>query len=201
MHKSFCLALLVLLAACDPPAGLYDAGPVPITARVINPKPVIHLGDSVAFYFEVPDSVTLGGTRLSVAAGNKDGATIGFNANKINPAIVEGYKINSPSCQIYASPGSLTANGTLNFSNRNGKLLTRYYMIPKQKGIYFFDQAELGYADLNNQKLLVRFTINFGKVDRSHQLLIDSAGAASRFDLYLKGRTDSGYEVYGFRVI
>ncbi len=32
-------------------------------------------------------------------------------------------------------------------------------------------------------------------------MLLDSAGAASRFDLYLKGHTDGGLEIYGFRVI
>ena len=201
MRRLLPFASLLLLAACDPPPGLYDAGTVAITARVINPRPIIHLGDSVAFYFEVPDSVTLNNTRIAVSAGSKDGATIGFNANKINPSAIAGFQFNSPNCQIYANPGSLTANNTLFFTNRNGKLLAKYYLIPKQKGIYFLDQRSLGYADLNNRNLLVNFSINFGNVNRSHQMLIDSAGAANRFDLYLKGHTDAGFEIYGFRVI
>jgi hypothetical protein len=194
-------AVLLLLASCNPGAGLYDGGTIAITARVINPRPIIQLGDSVAFYFEVPDSVTLNGTRIAVSAGNKDGATIGFDVNKIKPSSASGFQFNSPSCQVYANPGSLTANKTLFFTNRNGKLLANYYLIPKQRGIYFFDQVQTGYTDLNNRNLLLTFSINFGKVDRSHQLLIDSAGAANRFDLYLKGHTDAGLEIYGFRVI
>jgi hypothetical protein len=194
-------AALLLLCSCNPGAGLYDGGTIAITARVLNPRPIIHLGDSVAFYFEIPDSVTLNGTQVAVSAGNKDGASIGFNANKIKSSSASGFQFNSPSCQIYANPGSLTSNNTLNFTNRNGKLLAKYYLIPKQKGIYFLDQTQLGYADLNNRNLLLNFSIDFGKVDRSHQMLIDSAGTTSRFDLYLKGRTDGGLEVYGFRVI
>jgi hypothetical protein len=201
MRILFCLPVLLVLTCCNPGADLYDGGTVAITARIINPRPVIHLGDSVAFYFEVPDSVTLNGTRVAVSAGNKDGATIGFFTNKIDSSTPSGVKFNPPICQIYANPGSLTTNGVLDFTNRNGRLLGRFYMIPKQKGIYFLDQVELGYADLNDRKLMLRFSINFGKVDRSHQLLIDSAGTASGFSSFLNGRANQGFEVYGFRVI
>lgn len=194
-------AASLLLCACDPPPGLYDAGMVSITARVVNPRPIISLGDSVAFYFEVPDSLILNSTKTLISVGNKDGATIGFYANRIAAAKATGFETNTQNCRIYASPGSLTANGTLVFTNRNGKLVARFYMIPKQKGIYFFEQAETGYMDLNNRSLLLRFSINFGTVDRNHQLLIDSAGKASRFTQFLQGRASQGYEVYGFRVI
>jgi hypothetical protein len=201
MRITFCVLAILALTGCNPGAGLYDGGTIAITARIINPRPVINLGDSVAFYFAVPDSVTLNGTRIAVTAGNKDGATIGFDANKINSSAVAGFQINPSSCQVYANPGSLTANKTLFFSNQNGKLLAKYYLIPKQRGIYFVDQRSLGYTDLNNRNLLLNFSIDFGKVDRSHQMLIDSAGTANRFDLYLKGYTDGGLEIYGFRVI
>jgi hypothetical protein len=194
-------AALLLLCSCNPGAGLYDGGTIAITARVLNPRPIIHLGDSVAFYFAVPDSITLNGTRIAVSVGNKDGATIGFFTNKIDSSTPTGVKYNSLSCQTYANPGSLTTNGILNFTNRNGKLFGRFYMIPKQKGIYFLDQVELGYVDLNDRKLMLRFSIDFGKVDRNHQLLIDSAGTASRFNQFLQSRASQGYEVYGFRVI
>jgi hypothetical protein len=194
-------AALLLLCSCDPPGDLYDAGAVAITARVINPNPVISLGDSVAFYFAVPDSVILNGTRIAISAGNNDGATIGFFKNRILAAKASGFETDTKSCQTYANPGSLTANGTLTFTSRNGKLLGRFYMIPKQKGIYFLEQAGMGYMDLNNHNLSLRFSIDFGKINRNHQLLIDSAGTTSRFNQFLQGRISQGYEVYGFRVI
>ncbi len=193
--------LLFTLVCCNPGPGLYDGGTIAITARVLNPRPTIHLGDSVAFYFAIPDSITLNGTRMAVSASNKDGATIGFFTNKIDSSTPTGVKYNSPDCQTYANPGSLTTNGVLSFTNRNGKLLGRFYMIPKRKGIYFLDQVELGYADLNDRKLMLRFSIDFGKVDRNHQLLIDSAGTASKFNQFLQSRASQGYEAYGFRVI
>ncbi len=168
MRHLFLLAALLLLAACNPGVGLYDGGTIAITARVINPRPIIHLGDSVAFYFAVPDSVMLNGTKIAVSAGSKDGATIGFDANKINPSAVAGFQINSPNCQVYANPGSLTTNKTLFFTNQNGKLVAKYYLIPKQRGIYFFDQVQLGFADLNNRNLMLTFSIDFGNVNRSH---------------------------------
>ncbi len=201
MPRLFLFAALLLLTACNPGPGLYDGGTIAITARIIKPRPVILLGDSVAFYFAVPDSITLNGTRIAISANNKDGATIGFNANKINSSVPSGFQFNPPSCQTYVNPGSSTANNAFFLANRNEKLVARYYMIPKQRGIYFLDQLSLGYADLNNRSLLLNFSINFGNVDRSHQMLIDSAGSASRFDMYLRGKVNQGYEVYGFRVI
>jgi hypothetical protein len=203
MRTFYCILLLALavLAACDPPQGLYDTGTVAITARVLNPRPVIRLGDSVAFYFEVPDSVTLNGARVRVSASSKDGGVLELSASKITTAKSAGFEPFTKSCSFYANPGSSTSDGILTFANRNGRLVGRLYMIPKQKGIYFLMQTGLGYFDLNDKSLLVRGTINFGKVDRSHQLLIDSAGAASHFSTYLTGRVNQGYEVYGFRVI
>ena len=201
MRRLLPFVTLMLLAACDPPGDLYDGGTVAITARVLNPRPIIHLGDSVAFYFEVPDSVTLNGTRLRVSASGKYGGVIELSASKITTTKSAGFEPFTKSCSFYANPGSSTGDGILTLTNRNGKLLGRLYMIPRQKGIYFLAQTGLGYLDLNNQGILVRCSINFGKVDRSHQLLIDSAGAASGFDMYLRGRINQGYEVYGFRVI
>ncbi len=201
MLRLFAFAALLLLAACDPPGDLYDAGTVAITARVLNPRPIIHLGDSVAFYFEVPDSVTLNGARVRVSASSKDGGVLELSASKITTAKSAGFEPFTKSCSFYANPGSSTNDGILTFANRNGKLVGRLYMIPKQKGIYFLMQTGLGYFDLNNKGLLVRGTINFGKVNRNHQLLIDSAGTASKFSTYLQGRISQGHEIYGFRVI
>lgn len=203
MRRLLPFATLLLLAACDPRAGYNDLfmGPVAITARVLSPRPVIHLGDSVAFYFEVPDSVTLNGTRLAVSVGAKDEANLDVNANKINAAASTGFDIYSRNCQLYAAPGSVTAYGSLRFAHRNAKLVSKLYLIPKQRGIYFFEQAGPGLATLNGRDLQVTFTFDFGSVNRNHQLLIDSAGTASKFSTYLQRRISQGHEIYGFRVI
>lgn len=201
MRSLLQLVPLLLLAACDPGDNDVFVGQVAITARVLSPKPIIHLGDSVAFYFEVPDSVTLNGTRIAVSAGTKDQASLDVNANKINAAASTGFDIYSRDCQLYASPGNTTAYGTLHFARRNARLVSKLYLIPKERGIYFFEQAGPGLATLNGRDLLVTFSIDFGNVNRNHQLLLDSAGVASKFSAYLQGRMNQGNEVYGFRVI
>jgi hypothetical protein len=200
--KNAILLLSIILIACDPRGELYDPGQtISIKAQVINPKIDINLGDSVAFYFEVPDTVEVNGSKVKVAAtGRDDGANLGFSAHKINPASIPGNDINPGSCERYANPGSLTANKTLVFANQGGKLLAKFYMIPREKGVYFLHQSQEGYAWLNNKGLSVRLSINFGNVNRNHQMLIDSAGAASNFSLFLQDRVGRGMEIYGFRV-
>ena len=189
--------------SCDPPKDMYQTGTVQINAQVLNPRSTISLGDSVAFYFEVPDTVLLNGVRIKVSADNNDGGTIGLSPYKIIPSNIGGSS-NSPTlrtCTVYANPGSLTANETLIFQKQsNGKLIAKYYMIPSAKGVYYMLQSQEGFVDLNNQSLKLRFSINFGNINRNHQLLIDSAGASNNFGLYLQDKINQGLEVYGFKV-
>lgn len=202
--KNIILALFISfsLVACDPPRDLYQTGTIAIKAQVIDPRTDINLGDSVAFYFEVPDTIELNGARIKVSVSNKDGGNIGLNAQKIIPSLPGGFS-NNPSlntCKTWASPGNLTNTITFNFSNQNGKLSGKYYMIPQQKGVYFFEEPQEGYATLDDGSIKLRFSINFGNINRSHQMLIDSAGAANHFEMFLQDHIDKGREIYGFRV-
>lgn len=203
MKSKFFLILAVILISCDPKGELFDpTQSIAIKAQVINPKTEINLGDSVAFYFEVPDTVGVGGSRTAVTASDRDGANIGFNARKIISTLPSG-STNSPNentCDVYAHPGTFAGRAeTFTFANQNGKLKGTFYMIPRQKGVYLFEQTQEGYAWLNDKALSVRFSINFGNVNRNHQMLIDSAGA-SGFGTWLQDRVGRGMEVYGFRV-
>ena len=196
------LPIIFSIVACDPPRDLYQTGIIVINAQVVNPTTTITLGDSVAFYFDVPDSVELNGVKVKVSAENSDGASIGLTPYKIIPSHIGG-STNNPSfrtCNLYANPGSLSTTETLIFHNQAGKLIGKLFMIPQQIGIYYLLQTENGYIDLNNGRLKLRFTLNFGNIIRNHQMLIDSAGAANNFDQYLQDRTNRGYEVYGFKV-
>lgn len=198
------ILLLMLLGSCDPRSAkdLYQTGTIAIKAQVINPRTTISLGDSVAFYFEVPDTVELNGNRIKVTASNNDGGTNGFAPCKIIPSITGGFT-NAPTqntCIVYAKTGTYNANQAFTLQNDNGKLKGLYYMIPQQKGVYFFWQQQQGYVDLNNQNLKLRFTFNFGNINRNHQLLIDSVGAGNNFNLFLQDKVVQGLEVYGFKV-
>ena len=204
MRTLFLLLFLAGLASCDPYGAQnpYDMGVVPLEAHVIRPRPVIHLGDSVGFYFEVPDSVTINGRRQrAVATSSKDGTDLGIFANRIDASRSAGFEALTSYCARYAAIGTLTYPIGLTFANKNSKLRGLIYLIPTRRGIYFFKQAQTGYLTLNDGSLLLRTSLNFGNVDRSHQLLIDSAGTASGFNFYLNGQVDAGLEVYGFRVI
>lgn len=203
MNYFLSLAILCcLFVSCDPPRELYQTGTIAVNAQVINPRTTISLGDSVAFYFEVPDTVIMDGRRIKVSITNTDGATIGLTPYKIIPTHIGG-STNIPSlrtCDLYANPGNLRINETLYLSIQNGKLIGKLFMIPRQKGVYYLLQTQEGYADLNNRSLRVRFSINFGTVNRNHQLLTDSAGASNNFHLYLQDKLNQGLEVYGFNV-
>lgn len=198
-YIKFAFVILFFGESCDPPRDM-SMGTIAIKAEVINPRTSISLGDSVAFYFEVPDTVLLNGNRIKVSASTNDGGSNGFHTNKINSSEIAGYEVNSSSCKIYANPGQVGPTGDLVFTNQGGKLFGMFYMIPQQKGIYFFQQTQLGYVDLNNQSLKLRFNFNFGNINRNHQMLIDSAGASNNFNLYLQDKLNQGLEVYGFRV-
>ncbi len=189
------------LLSCNPPRDI-GQGTITINSQVLNPRTTISLGDSVAFYFEVPDTVLLNGNRIKVTIGSNDGGNNGFYANKIDLSRSGGFT-NAPSlntCKTFSNVGQIGPTGDLVFANQGGKLLGRFYMIPQQKGVYFFEQTQQGYVDLNNQSLKLRFSFNFGSVNRNHQMLIDSAGAANNFNLFLQGKISQGLEVYGFRV-
>ncbi len=202
MKKILIIIITISLGACDPPRDIYQTGTIAINAEVINPRSTISLGDSVAFYFEVPDTVFLNGNRIKVTIGNNDGGNNGFNANKIDLSRTGGFT-NAPSlntCKTWASPGMIGPTGDFVFSNIGTKLYGMFYMIPQQKGVYFFEQTQQGYVDINNQSLKLRFSFNFGNINRNHQMLIDSAGVANNFSLFLQGKISQGLEVYGFNV-
>lgn len=196
------ILILVFLQSCDPPRDIYQTGTISIKAEVINPRTTITLGDSVAFFFEVPDTVLFNGKRIKVSAGNNDGGNNGFNVNKMDPSRSGGFT-NAPTlntCNLYASVGQITNSGVWSFLNQNGKLIGKYFMIPQQKGVYFFEQTQEGYVDLNNQSLKLRFSFNFGNINRNHQMLIDSAGPVNNFNLFLQDKISRGLEIYGFKV-
>ncbi len=199
----FCCFLNFIIISCDPPRDMYDTAIIAINAQVINPATDIQLGDSVAFYFEVPDSVVINNTRIKATISNSDGGTIGLTPYKVLSSSTWG-ATNHPTlrtAKLYAKPGKLSYNETLELVNQNGKLLAKLFMIPQERGVYYLLQSQLGYVDLNNNRLKLRFSINFGAINRNHQLLIDSAGPSSNFNLYLQDKINQGLEVYGFRVI
>jgi hypothetical protein len=143
MKLLFLILPISLFISCDPSKDIYQTGTVLINAQVINPKSTINLGDSVAFYFEVPDTVLLNGARIKVSAVNNDGGTIGLSPYKIISSNIGGSSNNpiSRTCAVYANPGLLTTNETLVFQKQNnGKLLAKYYMIPNAKGVYYMLQ-------------------------------------------------------------
>lgn len=196
------LFLILFIVSCDPPKDIYQEGNIAIRAQVVNPRSSIVLGDSMAFYFEVPDTIELNGNRIKVSANSNDGGTNGFGPCKIIQSLPGGFT-NSPNqntCSIFAKVGTYTINQATIFYNDNGKLKGLYYIIPEKKGVYFFEQTQLGYVNLNNNTYRLRFSFNFGNINRNHQMLIDSAGAASGFNGYLQGKINNGLEVYGFRV-
>lgn len=198
----FFIFILLFIQSCDPPRDIYQNGIIAIKAQVINPRTTINLGDSVAFYFEVPDTVLLNGNNIRVSNNNNDGGNNGFNANKIDLSRSGGFT-NAPTlntCNLYASIGHITTSGVWAFSNQNGKLIGKYFMIPQQRGVYFFEQTQEGYVDLNSQTLKLRFSFNFGNINRNHQMLIDSAGTVNNFNLFLQDRISRGLEIYGFKV-
>jgi hypothetical protein len=202
MKQSLLIFTVLFFVACDPPNDMYQTGTVQITAQVINPRTNINLGDSVAFYFEVPDTVQLNGTKIKVSAGNNDGGTNGFAPCKIIQSSAGGFSNSSSlnTCLVYAKKGTYTSNQAFTLQNENGKLRGLFYMIPQQKGVYFFWQQQQGFIDLNNQSLRLRFNYNFGNINRNHQMLIDSAGASNNFGLFLQDKINQGLEVYGFKV-
>ena len=54
--------------------------------------------------------------------------------------------------------------------------------------------------DANNGQYKLRFKFSFGNKNHNHQMLIDSTGPASHFNLFVQGHNINGWEIYGFKV-
>jgi hypothetical protein len=197
----YLLTTIIILIACNPPKSdvINTPGVITINSKIINPKRDLKIGDSLIIYFEVPDTITVNGIKIKALASNDDAANIGLSTNKIIGSSIT----NNPTkngCISIVNPVTLNTYDVMNLKNQNGKLFGNYIIIPQEKGVFFFEQNQNGYIGINNKSIQTRFTFNFGNIERNHQMLLDSAKAVNNFNLFLQGKKDSGFEIYGFKV-
>ena len=191
--------LIISLASCDPRANIFDPAPVLINAQIINPRDSIYIGDTIKVYLEIPDTIVYNGKHFATFIGNDDGGNIGITLYKINKS--HAGAIGPPDSSVnFASIGSYNQYDVVTFQKISNKLEALVNFIPGKKGVYFLDVTEYGYLVINNKSLNVRFNFNYGSINRNHQMLIDSAGSAANFNLYLQDHAQQGLEVYGFNV-
>lgn len=194
------LIIIISLGSCDPrePFGAYE-GITTVKATIVNPRDSIGINDTVRLQFEVPDTIVYNGQKVAVTVTNNDGADCGVHLRKID--LSHAGSIGTPTGSItQATIGYLNPSENIFFQKAGNKLKAEYIFIPKTKGVFFLEQQTLGSLAVNNKQYLLSFDWNYGAINRNYQMLIDSAGPASNFNLFLQGHINDGYEIYGFKV-
>jgi hypothetical protein len=195
------LALAIyLLVSCDPPKDLGQQGSFTFPVTVVNPRDTINLGDSVCFIFEIPDTINLNGTsKIKPFYGANDGATFPIQKLEVDTNFNGGATPASIYIKDYAEPGFIQGGVHLKVINSN-KLYTKYYLIPKRKGVFFLELAQAGYVTANNGGLNARAVYTLNVADRHHNLLISSTLPRHNMAAYIQGRQNMGLEIYAFAV-
>lgn len=200
MKTYIIIATALFFIACDPGIPGFGGTPIEIKAQVINPKDTISFGDSVAFYFEVPDTVDFNGTRVKTFITSKDAGQVNLFPNRIDSATGKIIGNDGTVGYFYANPGVVKNTISLNLSNVNSKLIGKFYFIPKNKGVYFLDVLQDGFVYLNNASIKTDNSFNFGAVDRHHYLVLNNVNPSLNINAFFQDKSNRGLEVYAFYV-
>ncbi|MGH7885095.1 MAG: hypothetical protein ACRENO_05300 [Thermodesulfobacteriota bacterium] len=193
----------LFLGSCDPRSSkdLYQQGFFTFSVKVLNPRDTINLGDSVCFIFEIPDTVTINGNKVRPFYGSNDGVTISLEDSKMDTTLGGESRGFTPDCDTYATPGN--TQGGLNLGKiSNNKLYSKFYMIPKKKGVYFLSNPQAGYFSINNEGIKGRLLYTLDVIDKHHSLLINTARPQNRtsFAAFIQAQEGMGQPIYGFAV-
>jgi hypothetical protein len=197
------IVLIILLGSCDPRSSkdIYISGSFKLSVTIISPQDSINLGDSVCFVFEVPDTIVINGDKINPFYGNNDGCTFPVSDCKMDTTFGGEDRPFTPDCDTYAIPGSTQGGITLGRSGNN-KLISKYYLIPRKKGVYFLWLQQSGYFDANNGTIKARVSYTFDVQDKHHTLLINTARPKNRqsFAAFIQDSENRGLPIYGFAV-
>jgi hypothetical protein len=196
------LIIIFYLSACDPqPKYAQFEGTTTVKAQVINSKDTIGVNDTVKIRITLPDTIIYNGTNVGLYYDDI-ASYIGLDLKKFDPLIAGAkyrFAYNYGSIAI-PTIGRFSNNGLLLFQRFGNSLVGEYGFIPKSKGIFFIDQPFEGELYANNGQYHLKFTFNYGNINRNHKILLDSIGAGTNFNLLLQDRINNGLEVYGFVV-
>ncbi len=189
----------LLFIACNPGIPGFGGTPIAFKAEVINAKDTIPLGDSIAFYLELPDSVYYNGSRIKTYVTGKDGAEVSLFPKRIDPN-TGNISAKNDLGRYYANPGNVTNIISLNLTNLNGKLTGKFYYIPVQKGVYFLEVQQNGIVYINNASIKAENTFNFGAIDRHHYLIRNNVNPSLNIEAFFADKANRSLEVYAFYV-
>jgi hypothetical protein len=204
MKYAFFLLLPILaIVACDPPKDVVQQGNFTFSARVVNPRDTINLGDSVCFIFEIPDTINLNGSiKIATSYGGNDGINLSLEDNKMDTSLGGESRGFTPDCDTYASPGSISGGLSLNLGRLGNKFYSKLYFIPRKKGVYFLSTPQIGYFSINNETVKGRVFFTIDVPDKHHTLLINTARPQNRaaFAAFIQSEEGKRQPIYGFAV-
>jgi hypothetical protein len=193
----FALTLAVITLSCDPPLNSLSAGTFSIKAKVSNPNDTIHLGDSIYFDFEIPDTINLGGS--AVALTSKDGCDLTTTLSQADSTLTGGLRMSTNGVKLYGNPG-IISNGGIRFYQSGGRCWGRLYLIPQSPGVYILFCQAPGYFTGNSDELEARVVYDFDVADKHHNLLKKAAGQQNNIDVWIQSEESKGQGVYAFAV-
>lgn len=199
MKTYILIAIILFFISCDRGIPGFGGTPVALKAQVINPKDTITLGDSVAFYFEVPDTVDYNGTRIRTFITGKDACQINLFPQRVDP-VTGNIPGDTHLGFFYANPGTMVNTFNLNLANTNGKLIGKLYFIPSKKGVYYLEVKQDGFVYLNDASIKTDNTFNFGPIDRHFNLVLNNVNPSINLNGFLQDKWNRGLDAYAFYV-
>ena len=200
--------IFIIAISCDPPKSLYSANNadiVQLTAKVLNPKDTFALGDTIKFYFEVPDSISFNGILTKVGIANGDICFINQYVYKVDSSYYSSVsRAHSDKCLELGSIGYIdNHSGNLYFGNDNGIFKTFYYLVPKIKGPYYLEEGRNSFMICGNNLIRSSLHFDFGNVNRHFEYITENVKPEQKNNV-MQFLSDKGqgknYELYAFYV-
>ena len=177
--------IFIIAISCDPPKDSYypnNADIVTIYPTILNYKDTFSLGDTIKFYFEVPDSISFNGKRTKLDINGSDYCSFNQTVSIIDTSHpIQVIRVFDSICEQLASIGKIDENSEqLYLGNSNGKFKSYYYILPKKQGVFLLNENNYGWMSSNNTSLRSNIHFDFGNVNRHFEYIIDNVIPSER---------------------
>lgn len=199
---------MIIIYGCDPAKEDYysnNADVVIINAKLLNPKDTFSLGDTVKFYFEVPDSISFNGKKIKANVLSNDFCSFQQTVSILDTNDIANYYLAlSSKCVQSAGIGYINQSSRqLYLGKDNGIFKSFYYLIPQKSGIFILE--ENSYASMYTDNGAVRSSVHFdlGTINRHYDYFINNVTTKKK-DVFTQYFSNLGhnkpYEAYVFYV-
>jgi hypothetical protein len=201
------IALVLFYSSCDPRKEDYYSNNndvVIINPILLNPKDTFNLGDTLKFYFEVPDSISFNGKKIKTNISNADFCSFNQGVSILDTShSADYYRVFDAVCKQDAKIGYISPQWQLYLGKDGSTYKSFYYLIPKKSGIFILEENNYGLMYTDNA--LVRSNVHFdlGTINRHFEYFVNNVKPSRKNDL-IQYLSDKGHnmpsELYVFYI-